>query len=233
MDAKYSSAGRFVSPEVGKSETIGYGLFELKTHSSQRVPGGRWDVEREAIALVSRMKSFVIEIADTLPCWECDFFVPVGTHPCPNCGEMSVCLAFTDFFLMLERGEIANACMGGLVVGRDDDKDDIPMFRYMDNGLFKFVGLMQGGEFLMSTRASTKNLARLEEINAEQGAWSPMGQMALTSASAIINTNLISPTVCLWIQPGQFIVNRFATTRYLSELERMNMESDSHSPGCP
>ncbi len=123
---------------------------------------------------------------------------------------------------MLERGEVLNVRQGGLVVGRNNEADDIPLLAFVGNGLFQAIGFMQGGEYLMGAEASAKHCKHLEVINSETGEWRPFSTVPLTHETSVINVNLHAPTSGLWIHSVQFVVNRFATAKYLGELERLN-----------
>ncbi|SDJ62602.1 hypothetical protein SAMN05216338_10575 [Bradyrhizobium sp. Rc2d] len=112
---------------------------------------------------------------------------------------------------------------GGLVLGRDGHEDDIPLYQHQGGGVFAIVGMMQGGEYILSAEATKLHLPRLNEINSEKGTplnFSPSPQ------SAVIDTNLMAPYGGLWVAyGGQFIVNRFATAKYFDELEKLNVSS--------
>lgn len=169
------------------------------------------------------MRQFTLEIAETLPCRACGKEVPVGLEVCRACGEHSVSIGFDEFFAMLERGEVVNAQQGGLVIGRDHPDDDIPLFQFAGAGIFRMCGCMQGGEYLMGVDATAKHRDRLVAINSEKGSYTPLTTLPVTARTSVINVNLCSPTASLWLNPrGQFVVNRFATIKYLDELERLN-----------
>ncbi|WP_156447342.1 hypothetical protein [Bradyrhizobium yuanmingense] len=116
-----------------------------------------------------------------------------------------------------------DARYGGLVLGREGPEDDIPLVQHQGAGVFVLVGAMQGGEYILSEEATKQHLIRLNEINSEKGT-SPISSYA--PKSTVIDTNLMPPGGALWVaHNGQFIVNRFATAKYLDELEKMNASS--------
>ena len=125
---------------------------------------------------------------------------------------------------------IADARYGGLVIGRAGPEDDIPMYQHVGSGIFAVVGLMQGGEFIVSKAAAKKHGDLLEEINSDKGQFSNEIALNYSPLVAIINTNLLPPLGGLWISWGQFIVNRFATARHLAKLEEINADTDDESP---
>lgn len=98
------------------------------------------------------------------------------------------------------------------------------MYLHVGDGVFAVVGLMQGGEYILSRAASSKHGALLEEINLEKGI---PGELltAHSHASSVINTNFLPPYGGIWIHSGQFVVNRYSTSRHIAALERLNAES--------
>lgn len=149
----------------------------------------------------------------------------VAEHNCPQCGSNTYRVPFGDFYSDLEQLRVMDARYGGLVLGRDDDEDDIPMYVCRDGGIYHLVGLMQGGEYLMSRAATHRYGSTLQALNAEKG---KVGSHAvsLTAMSSVINTNFMPKFGGLWIQEPQFIVNRYATMKHFEALERMNCEAN-------
>lgn len=166
--------------------------------------------------------TFTLEIADTIPCLNCRNEVAVGDHVCESCGTSNTSVVFSEFFAGIESGKVLNAKNGGLIIGREGPIDDIPMYMFVDNGIFQCVGYMQGGEYLLSAAATEMHMGRLKELNAETGESFPLVMVPVTDKTSIINVNGHAPTAALWIANGQFAVNRFATARHLEELELMN-----------
>lgn len=124
------------------------------------------------------------------------------------------------------RGEILFAHQGGLVIGRAGSADDIPMVVYRALGVFQYFAHMQGGEYLVSAKATARHRDRLEAINSEKGESTPIAAMAVTDKTAVLNTNLIhGGATLLTSSDGQFVINRFATAKHLRELEQLNAET--------
>jgi hypothetical protein len=169
------------------------------------------------------MRQFTLEISDSVPCRDCGTPNPLGILGCEACGALSMGVPFDEFFGMVERGEVLYAQQGGLVIGRDDSADDIPMIQHASGAVFRVVGCMQGGEYLMNAAATARYRERLEEINAEKGPYTPFSTIPVTPRTSVLNVNLYAPTAFLWLSARtQFVVNRFATAKYLAELEEMN-----------
>lgn len=172
------------------------------------------------------MAEFRLEIGSETDCHACGGAIPLSAVTCPGCAtDAPHRVTFEEFFIELEQGRMLDARHGGLVIGRDGPDDDIPMYRHFGKGIFEVVGLMQGGEFIVSKRATDKHREWLEEINQEKGV--PPAALALTHSpvSSVINTNLLPEWGGLWIS-HQFVVNRFATAKWLDELQWRNATSN-------
>ncbi len=114
-----------------------------------------------------------------------------------------------------------DARLGGLVLGRPGPDDDIPMYRHVGKGIFEVVGLMQGGEFIVSKVATEKHREWLEEINLEKEENAASLTLVHSPVTSVINTNLLPQWGGLWIS-HQFVVNRIATAKWLDELQWRN-----------
>jgi len=169
------------------------------------------------------MAEFRVEIASDTPCEACQAAIPLDNTRCPNCGaQAKYRLTFEQFFIEIEQMRIADARYGGFVVGRSGPEDDIPLYQHIGSGVFAVVGLMQGGEFIVSKTATEKHSDLLQQINSEKGVVSPSVRLEYSPYISVINTNLLPPSGGLWISWGQFIVNRFATSRHLPRLVALN-----------
>lgn len=164
------------------------------------------------------MTEFRLETGSQTDCQTCGAAVPLSAEACPGCSTPAPHrLTFETFFNELEQGRMLDARQGGLVVGRTGPEDDIPMYRHFDKGIFEVVGLMQGGEFIASKLCTEKHRDRLEEINREKGECPTTIPIQHSPFASIINTNLLPQWGGLWIS-YQFVVNRFATAKWLEEL---------------
>lgn len=173
------------------------------------------------------MSEITFEVPDNSPCYHCGIDMALDLEICPDCGE-EVPTRFTapQLLVLFTNGQILDARSGGLVLGRDDPEDDIPMFRAVIPGVLQLVGLMHGGEFIVNCNAVSANQDRLLEINSyKDSKYTPMASIPLTSTTRVFNTNGTQgpeSNLALLIQSGQFIVNRAATIKYYSELEEIN-----------
>lgn len=172
------------------------------------------------------MSEFTLQISESTPCANCASLVPLKAQVCPKCGTRAAYrLTFEEFFGEIEQRRITDAKLGGLVVGRQTIDDDIPLYQHTTGNVFAVVGLMQGGEYLLSQAASRIHKTRLEAINSEKGSASAVFPIKLTSFTSVINTNIMPPFGGLWIDWHQFVVNRFATEKYYQELEELNADT--------
>ena len=120
-------------------------------------------------------------------------------------------------------GHIIDARAGGLVLGRHHSEDDIPMLYSSAIGVFDLSRYMQGGEYILNTEASVKHKERLEEINSYMSAeYSPIKSLEVSDKTRIFNTNGIKGELIIIVDSGQFVVNRAATKKHFTELEKLN-----------
>lgn len=172
------------------------------------------------------MAEFRLEIGSGTDCQECGADIPLTSATCPACSaDAPHRLTFEEFFVELEQGRMLDARLGGLVIGRSGPDDDIPMYRHFGKGIFEVVGLMQGGEFIVSKRATDKHRDWLEAINQEKGELPAALMLEHSPVTSVINTNLLPEWGGLWIS-YQFVVNRFATAKWLDELQWRNATSN-------
>lgn len=168
------------------------------------------------------MAEFRIDIGSETDCPTCGTAVPLSATTCPGCSfDAPHRITFEEFFIELEQGRMLDARQGGLVVGRSGPDDDIPMYRHVGKGIFEVVGLMQGGEFIVSKVATEKYRVWLEEINLGKGDEADSLTLTHSPVTSVINTNLMPQWGGLWIS-YQFVVNRFATAKWLDELQWRN-----------
>jgi hypothetical protein len=173
------------------------------------------------------MAEIKIEVSDTAPCPHCEAQVTIDLESCPNCEkELPFRIHAGQLLIAFCTGEVLDARRGGLVVGRHEPADDIPIFRAVVPGILEICGRMHGGEFIVNARASIENATRLQEINSYRSAeYTPTSNIVLTDTTRIFNTNGTGgPDSHLWllVQSGQFIVNRAGTIKYFEELQQIN-----------
>jgi hypothetical protein len=166
------------------------------------------------------MASLLLEVPEESACEACGTSVPMTEHLCGSCGANAFRVPFDQFFALLERLEIMDARFGGLVIGRNDAADDIPMFRSQGNYIFAVAGLMQGGEYILSQAATLKHFDELVEINSEFESIKSLE--SIPAARSVIDTRFMPKLGGLWLSKHQFVINRFATRKYITRLDEMN-----------
>jgi hypothetical protein len=86
-------------------------------------------------------------------------------------------------------------------------------------GVYEFVGLMEGGEYLMSVGATAAHSERLAEINADCHPGPP--SLPGLIAGRILDVSA-EPHDKLLVIEKQYIISRNATCRHLDELIALN-----------
>lgn len=126
-----------------------------------------------------------------------------------------------NFLRAFVNGWVVDGREGGLIEGRLHKEGHIVMMRPSEEvlGEYELLGLVEGGEYVMSPDASTAFFDRIEEINLDK---SPCPPAHARVPSRILNTRAEPHDKFLIIQKGQWIVNIEATNRHFDELEQMN-----------
>ena len=149
----------------------------------------------------------------------------VNLTVCPACKEeVPPRLTTFDLLELFAAGHIIDVRAGGLVWGRHDNEDDIPMLMVVANGILQLCGVMQGGEYIVNKEATAKYRTRLEEINSYKSSekYVPIQSLNITDTTRIFNTNGIKGELLVLLDGGQFVINRAATMKYYAELEEIN-----------
>lgn len=173
------------------------------------------------------MAEICLSIATSSPCFECQQEVSFTDNICPHCGAV-VFPRYTakEIYLMFYNGKLIDARRGGLVIGRDSSEDDIPLITPVSDGIFQFVGLMQGGEFIVHQQATLQNKKRIEEINSHRGEGADsLKTLYLNKGTQVYNSHHNNGVVSLLVNNGSFIVNRFATALFYNQLVALNTPS--------
>jgi hypothetical protein len=170
------------------------------------------------------MSKVELEIAETTPCFYCHEPMPLTESECAACQkEVPLRLTILDFLGDFFGGHIIDARAGGLVVGRHDSEEDIPMLIGVGLGVLQISGMMQGGEYVVNREAASKHADRIQEINSYKNKqYKPVESIDITARTRIFNTNGLQGKLLIFLDSGQFIVNRAATIKYYLELEEIN-----------
>jgi hypothetical protein len=164
------------------------------------------------------------ELADSSPCLGCGADMPLELLTCTSCGEAIAPRGnVIDFLEAFSEGHIIDVRPGGLVLGRHNNVDDIPMVLIAAPGVIQVVGMMQGGEYIVNREATAKHRAKIEEINSYKNPeYTRITSITISQKTRVFNTNGISGDLSVLIGGGQFVINRGATNKHLLELEEIN-----------
>lgn len=126
-----------------------------------------------------------------------------------------------DFLRAFVNGWVVDGRAGGLIEGRLHEEGHVVMLQPSSKNLgeFELLGLVEGGEYVMSPEASTAYMQRINEINSDT---SPHPPSPNRRPSRIIHVRAEPHDKFLIIQKGQWIVNIQATNRNFEELDLMN-----------
>ncbi|MCQ4280491.1 hypothetical protein NA643_15460 [Pseudomonas stutzeri] len=133
-----------------------------------------------------------------------------------------------DLFLRLfNSGWIIDGRAGGLIRGRLHEEGHILMITPTGTlGGYSVCGLAEGGEFIMSTKATAVHLERLEQINADRGSSVQLADMSMVTR--VLDTRA-EPHDKFLIVEHQYIINRVSTDQHLNELQTLNDQFPSYS----
>lgn len=128
-----------------------------------------------------------------------------------------------DFLQAFVNGWVVDGRAGGLIEGRLHEEGHIVMLQPSIEtlGEFELLGLIEGGEYVMSPKASSAYMQRINDINSDTSPCSPSPNRR---PSRIIHARAEPHDKFLIIQKGQWIVNIQATNRHFEELDQMNNE---------
>jgi len=141
-----------------------------------------------------------------------------------GCGAFLVRRGFSVLLDAIQRGYLLDVRAGGFIIGRSDNEDDIPMLQFAARGILQLCGRMQRGEYILNRKASAKYMDRLSEMNEEEIEYIQLTSVPLNANTRVFNSHSVlgGEPLAFLVEPGQFIMRRAATSKYLSELEEMN-----------
>lgn len=127
-------------------------------------------------------------------------------------------------------GFVVDGRAGGLVIGRSHSTGDIYMVWREEDGSFTVTLVeccLEGGEFIVNASAYLASQERINEINRFKEPQPELNQLELSPITKLLNTHAEPNDKLLWIERGQFIVNKHATAKHLKELEELNARDNS------
>lgn len=114
--------------------------------------------------------------------------------------------------------------VGGYVIGNSHDEGGIKVVRETGTkGIYELILEMEGDEYIMNAMATIKYKDRLDKINAFKKTVPSIEYNQLNDLSNVIAVkNMGMIVVSKW---DQYIINKYATAKYIEELDRMNKEA--------
>lgn len=116
---------------------------------------------------------------------------------------------------------LRSAIYGGLIIGNSHEEGGIISLSGTDQ--YFSVNELEGGEYIMCATATERYIDRLTEINQYKGPYKKPCEHSLSSLFSCIRMS--SASECLLLSGyNHFVVNKSATSFYLSELDSINKE---------
>ncbi|WP_122347694.1 hypothetical protein [Pseudomonas coronafaciens] len=126
-----------------------------------------------------------------------------------------------DFLRAFVNGWVVDGRAGGLIRGRLHSEGHVVMLQPSSTtlGEYELLGLVEGGEYVMSPDASEAHYHRIEEINSDM---TPHPAAPGRKSERTLDVRAEPHDKFLIIQKGQWIVNIQATNRHFEELDALN-----------
>lgn len=141
---------------------------------------------------------------------------------------MMLLLRHEQIVEMLATGSLIDGRWGGLVVGPTHEEGNIYLLHQTGPENYEILGSMEGGEYLFSHMAYRLFHDRIDEINAWEHPANP-GEIEISASSRIINACGEKAWKTILIdRRGQFIVNKWATSRFFPEIDELNRRAEDY-----
>jgi hypothetical protein len=139
-------------------------------------------------------------------------------------------LGYRQIMELLSRGMLLDGRGGGLVLGPSHEEGNIFLLSERWAGSYEILGAMEGGEYLLSHKAYLLFKDRMNEINNRKYPTTVPEKISFTDMTRIINAFGRTTGKVIFIdRRGQFIVNKSATSRCLSELVQLSSRAEDVS----
>ena len=124
---------------------------------------------------------------------------------------------------MIHNSWVIDGRPGGLVIGRSHKQGNVYMLQEIEGEKFIIRNNLEGGEYVLSNKATDIMKDRLNEINNFKHDHYTLPEIKLNFKTRILNTHAEPNDKYLWVDTrGQFIVNKISTSLFFDELEEMN-----------
>jgi hypothetical protein len=126
-----------------------------------------------------------------------------------------------EFHKIVDLDIVFNGLEGGLILGNLHSQGGIHLIQpNLQIGVFRYVGEMEGWEYLTPPFKTTEIQQKFEHINSlEKGGFShEKTEFDIPPTCKVVDTLNKPMALLLLTEYSQFIVNRFATKKYINEL---------------
>ncbi len=149
-------------------------------------------------------------------------------HPAKS--HMTLLLRQEAILEMLSSGILIDGRKGGLVVGPSHEEGNIFLLYQCQADKYTIIGTMEGGEYLLSHMTYLLYRDRINIINAwDPPATSLLQKDEIPSGVRVINAfGETSEKMILIDHEGQFIINKFATSKFLEEIDVLNKRAEQY-----
>lgn len=138
-------------------------------------------------------------------------------------------ISLPAFFNLVLSGAVVDGRAGGLLLGHSYAEDGVAVVCQRGTDFF-FHSVAEGGEFIINSDASCRNLRRLAAM--EREAKSTGGTTMVEDPTAQVSSLVIATAEpndrILWLDWNQVVVSGEATKRYLGELVTINQENNPY-----
>lgn len=127
-----------------------------------------------------------------------------------------------DFIeLQNEGAEFLDGIHGGYIIGRSHAEGGVKVLTSDNDAFYTGEYEFEGGEYLVNPWATEKFRNRLEEINQYKGPMIEVKEKDIKCLKKVLSIKHEYSMILIANFP-QFIINKYATSKYLSELDDIN-----------
>lgn len=125
---------------------------------------------------------------------------------------------------------IVNGILGGLVLGNSHVDGGIKVIRqYREEKLYEIIAELEGWEYVLNPATTQKELDHLNQLNSEFATMKELFKpfeipdgIDIIDARPVIENRKDTSRLILFSEYSQFIVNKYSTKKYLTELDLVN-----------
>ena len=138
-------------------------------------------------------------------------------------GRLPLKVGSDVFGKLLYDGHIIDGRSGGLVLGRSHNEGHIYIIGIEGDG-FIINSCLEGGEYVMNQNAKAEYEKEIVQINSDTtGSETPISSLEITPFLRVFSCGSVPFDRLLWLEKGQYIINRGATKRHLKRLIELDL----------